>query len=192
MLVVEDILLLATATGRRSLGYPDLFVAGGLLTDLALAGNVRITEPGESVRKNRIVAVSDAPWPTDELLADAMGIVQAKPEWRGYTLLEKLAKKLPDRIYARLAQAELVSGEERKLLGLFPTTTWTVLDTRRVEELQATLDEVLLFGKPADLQAATLIALLHAGRLLQHVVDRDRKVDRKALKTQGKALMKQH
>ena len=62
MLLAEDVLLLATddQTGKKLARYTDLLIGGALLSDLTLAGNVRLSEPGESVRKNRAVNVPDA------------------------------------------------------------------------------------------------------------------------------------
>lgn len=55
MLLGETVLLLTTdeATGKKLCRNTDLLVAGALLADLALAGNVRVAEQGEGVRKNR-------------------------------------------------------------------------------------------------------------------------------------------
>ena len=62
MLLAETVLLLTTdeATGKKLCRNTDLLVAGALLADLALAGNVRVAEQGEGVRKNRALAVPDA------------------------------------------------------------------------------------------------------------------------------------
>ena len=77
MLLAEDVLLLATddTSGRKLTRYTDLLVAGGLLSDLVLAGNVRLTEAGETIRRNRAVGVPDAPWPSDPLLGDALLLI---------------------------------------------------------------------------------------------------------------------
>lgn len=192
MLVVEDILLLITATPKKGMPYIDLIVAGGLLTDLALAGNVRVTESGESTKRNRIIAVPDAPWPVDPLLAEGAAVIAGKPQWWPTVLLEKLAKGLPNQVYERLVRAELVSGTERKVLGLFPSTRWTTIDRRRVDELEAKLDEVFLFGAEPDLQTAAIAALLSAGRLIVPVLDRGRKIDKKAVKQRAKQLQLQY
>ncbi len=192
MLVAEDILLLITATEKRSIQYVELITAGGLLTDLAFAGNVRVTEPGESVRKSRIVAVPDATWPIDDLLVGALTVITAKPYWSARPLVDKLSNKLPATLYRRLSRAELVSGAESKVLGLFPTTRWTLIDRRRVAELHARLDEVFLFGAQPDPHVAALAALLSAGRLIVPVLDRGRKVDRKQVKRRALELQKQY
>ncbi len=199
MLLTEDILLLATddASGRKLARYTDLLVAGGLLSDLALAGNVRTTEPGESVRKNRVVAVPDAAWPADPLLAEALTVVSGKPNWYLSTLVERLSRKLVDHkavdaVYERLARAELVSRTPHRVLGLVPTTRWVSVDGRYEAGLREQLDAVFLFGAPPDAHVASLAALLTGSGLVASVIDRGRGVDKRAVKRRGKELLKQY
>lgn len=192
MLVVEDTLLLITATSRPKGTYLGLIAAAGLLTDLALAGNVRVTERGESTRHDRVVLVPDAARPTDDLLSQALVTLSAKEQWRGPALLEKLAKGLPDRVYQRLVRAELVTRVEHRVLGIFPAQRWEVIDSRRAEELLSRLDQVFTVGTTPDLRLACLGALLHAGRRLQPALDRAGKVDRRRPREIGKQLVKQH
>ena len=192
MLLAEDILLLITATKKKGMPYIDLLTAGGLLTDLALAGNVRVTESGESTRRNRVVAVPDAPWPADPLLAQAAAVLGAKPTWWSSSVVEKLAKGLLHQVYDRLVRAELVSGAEHRVLGLFPYKQWTVIDRRRVDEIETRLDEVFLLGAEPDLHTAAIAALLSAGRMLVPVLDRGRKVDKQQVKHRGKAFQEQY
>ncbi len=199
MLLTEDILLLATddTSGRRLARYTDLLVAGGLLSDLALAGNVRTTEPGESVRKNRVVAVPDAAWPADSLLAEALTVISRKPNWYLSTLVERLGHKLVDHkavdvVYDRLAQAELVSRTPHRVLGLVPTTRWVSFDGRYEATLYEQLDAVFLFGATPDAHVASLAALLTGSGLVASVIDRGRGVDKRAVKRRGKELLKQY
>lgn len=192
MLLAEDVLLLITAIEKKGRPYVDLLVAGALLTDLALAGNVRVTESGESTRRNRVVAVPDAPWPTDPLLAEAAGMIGGKPQWWLQSAVERLAKGQPNRVYERLVRAELVSGAEHRVLGLFPIRRWRVIDRRPVDALHNRLDEVFLFGADPDLHTAALAALLSAGRVILPVLDRGRKVDKKLVKKRAKDLQKQY
>ncbi len=199
MLLAEDVLLLATddETGKRQARYTDLLVAGALLSDLALAGNVRVTEPGESTRKNRVVSVPDAPWPADPLLAETLTTISAKPAWYSWALIERLSRKLVDHkpvdaVYERLARAELLSRTEHRVLGLVPTTRWVSVDGRYEAALRERLDAVFLFGAQPDAQLASLAALLAGAGLLPQVVDRGRGLDRRALKRQGKELLKQY
>ncbi len=199
MLLAEDILLLATedATGKKLARYTDLLVAGGLLSDLALAGNVRLTEPGESVRKNRMVVVPDAAWPADPLLGEALTALGGKPAWYPSMAVERLGRKLidhkpVDELYQRLARAELVSRTSHRVLGLVPTTRWVSVDGRYEAAMREQFDAVLLFGTAPDPRIAALVALLTGAGVLIPVVARGRNVDRRALKRQGKALLTQY
>lgn len=199
MLLAEDVLLLATedATGKKLARYTDLLVAGGLLSDLALAGNVRLTEPGESVRKNRMVLVPDAAWPADPLLGEALTVLGGKPAWFPSMAVERLGRKLIEHkpvaeVYQRLARAELVSRTSHRVLGLVPTTRWVSVDGRYEAVLREQFDTVLLFGAAPDPRIAALVALLTGAGVLVPVVARGRSVDRRALKRQGKALLAQY
>lgn len=199
MLLAEDVLLLATEddTGKKLSRYTDLLIAGGLLSDLALAGNVRITEPGETLRKNRMVIVPDAAWPADPLLGEALTAITGRPAWNPSMAVERLGRRLVDRkpvdeIYERLSRAELVSRTSHRVLGLVPTTRWVSVDGRHQASRYERLDEVLLFGATPDPHTAALVALLAGAGLLVAVVDRGRGVDRRELKRQGRELLTQY
>ena len=194
MLLAEDALLLATddETGKKLGRHTDLLVGGALLADLALAGNIRLAERGEEVRKNRALTVPDAPWPADPLLADALMLAGTKPQWSPPTLVEKLSRKRVDAVYERLARAELVSRVEHRVLGVLPISRWTSIDTRYEDGLRARLDEVFLFGVEPDPSTAALAALLSAAGVLVQVLDRGRKLDRRSVKQRGKDLQRQY
>ena len=194
MLLAEDVLLLATddQTGKKLARYTDLLIGGALLSDLTLAGNVRLSEPGESVRKNRAVNVPDAAWPVDPLLSDAVAVIAGKPAWFPSVLVDRLGRKVVDTVYERLARAELVSRKPHRVLGLVPTTRWVSVDGRHEAQLRARLDEVFLFGAEPDPHTAALIALLTGAGLLVPVVDRGRNLDRRSLKRQGKVFLNQY
>ncbi len=196
MLIAEDVLLLLTAddTGKAVMdSMLDYVLAGALLTDLTLAGNVRITEKGETgVRKNRVVVVRDATWPTDDLLVETLTLLGAKDKWMTQTVITRLRPKLRKRLYERLVRAEIVQRDESRWLGLIPVTHYPALDVRPEQALLARLDEVLLFGAEPDERIASVIALLQAGNLLFRVVDRGRRVDRRAIRKKAKELMNQY
>jgi len=149
MLLAEDVLLLLTddETGKFVGRYPDLVVSGALLSDLALAGNVRVTESGESVRKNRVVTVPDAPCPVDPLLAEALEVIGRKEHRFTSNVVDQISYVLkpPKAVYERLTRAELLSRVAHRALGLIPFTRWVSLDDRHENELRARLDEVFLF-----------------------------------------------
>ena len=193
MLLADDLLLLLTTDGdgRNAMGsMADYLLAGAVLADLALAGNIRLTEKGEQeVRANRVVVVPDAPWPSDPLLSESLTTLAKQAKWFPRTTVEKLRPHLRRTVYERLVRAELVSRDEGRVLGLFPVTRHPALDPRYEADLLGRLDEVLLFGREPDERVAALIALLHAGNVLIKVVDRGRQVDRRAVKRRAKELL---
>ncbi|MCB0892423.1 MAG: GPP34 family phosphoprotein [Propionibacteriaceae bacterium] len=194
MLLAETVLLLTTdeATGKKLCRNTDLLVAGALLADLALAGNVRVAEQGEGVRKNRALAVPDAAWPTDPMLAECLTIVDGKKHWSPSTLVERLGRKRVPQVYERLAVAEVLSRTEHRVLGMVPTTRWVTIDPGPVNRFRTRLDEVFLFGHAPDLETAAVAGLLYAADMVVPVLDRGRHLDRSKLKRQAKALMKQY
>jgi hypothetical protein len=196
MLLCEDILLLATddETGKlRSVGgFAELLVAGALLTDLMLAGQVRITEPGESVRKNRVVADPDAPVPDDNLLLVTRAKLTTKTSWEASNAVNALKKNLVRLLHERLIAAEILMRDERRALGLFPYTRFPAVDDAYEAGLLASIDAVLFDGVTPDDHIAALIGLLHAGDLLIPVVDRGRGIDRRNLKRYAESLIDQY
>lgn len=196
MLLCEDILLLATddETGkqRSAGGFTDLLVAGALLTDLMLAGQVRITEDGESVKKNRVVADLEAPEPDDDLLVVTRAKLASKASWDPAAAVNALTKNLTRFLHERLVAAEVLMRDERKALGLFPYTRFPAVDGTYEAGLLTTIDAVLFEGATPDDHTAALIGLLHAGDLLVSVVDRGRGIDKHNLKRYAESLIDQY
>ncbi len=196
MLLCEDILLLATddETGKRSSvgGFLDLLVAGALLTDLVLAGQVRLTEEGESVKKDRVVADLEAPEPADNLLLVTRAKLASKPSWEMSSAVGALQKNLVRHLYERLVSAELLMHDERKALGLFPYSRFPAVDGSHEAGLLADIDTVLFEARTPSDHTAALIGLLHAGDLLVPVVDRGRGIDKKNLKRYAESLVDQY
>lgn len=193
MLLCEDILLLATddETGKqRSVGgFAELLVAGALLTDLMLAGQVRLTEQGESVRKNRVVADPDAPAPDDNLLLVTRAKLATKASWDAASAVNALKKNLIRYLHERLVAAEVLMRDERRVLGVFPSIRFPAVDGTYEAGLLASIDAVLFEGATPDDHTAALIGLLHAGDLLVTVVDRGRGIDKRNLKRFAESLI---
>lgn len=191
-MLAEDVLLLATDdhTGRSRM-HTDLLVAAAVLTELMLAGNVRLTEAGESTRKSRAVVVPDAPWPVDDLLSKALTTLSSKDVWYPQWAVERLAKRLLPAVYERLVRAEQMTRDDATFLGLFPHPRWFKVSPERTDDLRRRLDAVFLFGATPDLQTAALGALLAGSDQLVRLIDRDRGVDRRQVKEVGKQLLAQ-
>ncbi len=197
MLLCEDLLLLLTDddTGKTMVFTTELrpLLAGALLTDLALAGHVRLTEKGESIRRNRVVIDPDVPVTADPLLAETYERLGRKKSWSTMWAVQSLTRmKLERTLWERLVAAELVSREEQRVLGVFPVVRHRQVDPSYERGLTDAVDRTLIGGDTPDDHTAALIGLLHAGSKLIKVADRGRGIDRAAAKRRARDLMKQH
>src|ERR1700712_3435902 len=100
MLVAEDLALLLHdddsgkgVTDRNTLG---LALAGAVLLELAMRGEVRLAADGEDVEEGRLV-VDGSGSTGDDLLDDGVAIVRGKEGKRPKATLEKLRKGLRER-----------------------------------------------------------------------------------------------
>ncbi len=196
MLVCEDLLLLLTndETGKK-LAYGDeldLALGGALLTDLTLAGHVRRTEPGEEVRKNRVVLDPEVPAPDHPLLREAYDRLGRRRSWSRQSAVRTLARGAMKRIYQQLVREEQVQRVAGRAMGIFPVTRYVPIETEHEKQLLAEIDAALLEGGQSTVATAALVALLHALGKLVAVVDRGRGVDKRAVKAQAKTLMQQY
>lgn len=196
-MLADDILLLLTSdeTGRSLVGsstYTDLVVAGAVMVELSLAGNLRVTEPGETVRKKRVVLVPDAPWPKDPMLTQALAVANTKPKWRPHTLCHKLASKASQNVYERLIQAEILRMEEDRVLGMLPLKRWKPMNPQPRQHLLNALREPVMFGTEPQVREAALLALLSASMVIVRVLDPERRLDRRQMKKLANDLRKQY
>jgi hypothetical protein len=159
-LVVEDLLLLlfdprsGTIAGEGTLYYT---LAGALLTDLALGGHVEVDDR-RSLTGRQVRAAGAAP-PSDPLLRDPWDRLATKP--RGVqTLLAEIGPPLRTPVLDRLVAAGHVRREQRRLLGILPSTALRDGGTSRRAELLAAVRPVLLDGATPDERTAALAALL--------------------------------
>ncbi|MER6712820.1 MULTISPECIES: GPP34 family phosphoprotein [unclassified Streptomyces] len=137
-------------------------VAGGIVLELVMAGRV-------SVDQGRITVVDTAPTGV-RLLDDRLGMIDAwaagkrKPpkvtEW-----LTKDNRKVLEATLESLTERGLVSGEQRKVLGMFPVRRFPEADGTVERELRARLEELVLRHAEPDNRSAGLIALLHGAKL---------------------------
>jgi hypothetical protein len=144
-------------TGRSELGF---IMRAGALADLLLAGH--LTDEGGKPR-----AANSAPLP-DPLLEAVLRQVAGsrRRSWRHW--VNKGARQAPRGVRDQLAADGWLRLEPRRVLGLFPTTSVTVRDTRVVKRLAATVSSALRGGQPVarlDPRDAALVALAAAGEL---------------------------
>lgn len=188
MVVAEDLLLLfyddesgkALFDGTK-VGYA---LAGAVLVELSMRGKVGVAGEGEPVRQGRIV-VHD-PGPTDDDVLDtALERLRDKQGGKPKNLLGGLRKGLRERLLERLAERGLLRRDERKVLGLFPSTRWPGADTAHKARVLEQLRAVLLAGAEPDQRTAALVSLLFAVDGVAKVVPSD---DKRATKRRAKEI----
>lgn len=129
-------------------------LAGGLLTDLTIAGRVRASDDGKRIH------VVD-PTPTgDPLLDEALQRFVAQDGKRVGAVVQRASKQLEKAVGRYLAQRGVLAVEESSFLGLKPERYPTV-DPSIEQRLRAGLVEVLRGATPTMEQHAVL-GLLHA------------------------------
>lgn len=136
MLIAEDLLLLLydddsgkPATDATRL---DTALAGAVLLELSLGGQVGIADDSGPTKAGRLVVTSGEST-GEPVLDDAMTVVADAEGKKPAQVLGKLKKGLRDRLLAGLAERGILHAEAGKVLGLFPPRggpRWT-LRTRR-------------------------------------------------------------
>jgi hypothetical protein len=183
-MLATDLLLLALdddhgrVLSRAAIGL-DFGLAGALVMDLALQGNI-------DVRGDRVTATRTSS--DDPLLGDALRVIAATPgknlpHWVRHLsgALGGLRQRLLDRL---VAQGTLEKREKRVLL-LFHWNVYPEKDARVEHDIRARLDAVLLHGETPDAETACLIHLAAACRVTDAIYPRDQ---HKAIKARIDAL----
>jgi golgi phosphoprotein 3 len=179
LLLSEELLLLALDddTGaNRAQWSLDAALAGAVLLDLIGAGALR-EEDGD--------LVADAGHaPVHPVLADALAAIAADDRPRSakhwVSKLPRRVKPLKGRVAERLVDRGILSGEDRRTLGLFRTTRYVEADPSAERDLRERLSRALLGDGEADERTALLVALLQPTELVARVVPRDRRKEAKA------------
>lgn len=128
-------------------------LAGAVLVDLALRGNVEI-DP-----KQRVHAVTDQD-PDDELLARAWQRITRKPV-EVHTLIAEIGPPLREATVERVVARGDIHRERGRTLGFIPTTKLTSATPRR-DELLRPVRAALVDGAEPDARTGALAALLFA------------------------------
>lgn len=157
--LAEDLLLLLFQPGSGTIaGENTLFyvLAGGVLADLALGGQVRTTRsPGGNVR----VGAVEGREPSDPVLRSAWASVTGKP--RGVqTVLAAIGPQLRGPLLENVVARGDIRRETRKILGFFARTALVDGGTSRRAELAAGVRAVLVDGAEPTPRVAALVGLL--------------------------------
>ncbi|MBB2908798.1 hypothetical protein FHS43_000044 [Streptosporangium becharense] len=175
--ITEEVLLLAydEQEGKQLIGSTELDAAlgGALLAELAVEGRIDLAD--------RKVTVRDTTPLGDEELDAALERIAAeskprKPEW---WVQRFNSGKLRKRLLARLAERGVLREEQRRILGIFPSTRYPESDPEIERGIRERVRGVLAGADP-DERTAVLIAVLHAA-----------KIDRKAFPDARKERIKE-
>lgn len=194
MLLAEEFLLacLDERTGRLRLGRDKLdpALAGALLVELAQRDRIGVTpeEAGWS-RRRRLTVLSTAPTGDGELdralAAASAGQGRRVKDLIASTSSRRISRGLRLRLLDRLATAGVLERRQRRLLGLFPSTTWSHRDRVPADEVRQRLHAALVLGLTPTPRTTALVALLRSTGALTKVLDGP---DRAALRRRADEL----
>ncbi|OGV72372.1 MAG: hypothetical protein A3K19_23480 [Lentisphaerae bacterium RIFOXYB12_FULL_65_16] len=140
----------------------DYALAGALLMELAL---------GDRIDTDLTSLKVTSTTPTgDPLLDETLRELQQKPEPQPTSFwLEQLAapaKRIPERVLARLVQNGILKQEDRRVLWVFEVRRYPLVDDREVKEVRTRLRELILGTDIPDPRDIVLLNLGNACRLL--------------------------
>jgi Golgi phosphoprotein 3 (GPP34) len=163
------------ATGRLlvSAAQVDLGLGGANLVELVLLGKVGLSGEGGSGAPGRIIIRDHAPT-GDQVLDNALQTVIAHQGKKPSTVIRPLSKNLRPALYQRLAGSGVLQAKQVRMLGVFPAHRWPALDTSHKTQVRTQLTDVLMHQAVPDSRTAALIALAHALRCEDKVVDPQR------------------
>jgi hypothetical protein len=174
MLLAEEFLLLVTdeASGRLSVpaARVDLGLGGANLIELTLMGKVGISGNRETGTPGRLIVRDPAP-AGDQVLDDALQTVISHQGKKPATVIRPLSKSLRPVLYQRLASSGVLRDKQGRMLGVFPVHRWPAQDTSHQMQVRAQLTDVLMQQAVPDRRTAALIALAHALRCDDKIVD---------------------
>lgn len=195
MLLAEKLFLLLLKDDGHALMHgsiAEIPIAGAVLAELALRGNIRTAEEGESdVRKGRVVIVPEGPAVDDPILQRGIEMVEDSWTKSASMFLQGWQRGWRALVSARLVQAETLSDKPFEVFGVPVFHHYEIVDPRPREDLLNRLDPVLFNGASPDVETATLAAFLAATHMTVKVMSRGRKVDKGALKRAAKVFLEQ-
>lgn len=171
MLLAEDLLLLLTddETGKTVQVAPTA-LAGAVMMELALLGNIDVAGPGEEIKEGRLV-VRDAGPTGSPILDRGLAIIGEKVGRKPESAIQKLSKDLDDDVAASLAARGILRREESRVLGIFPTTKWPAEDSSHEQSLRAEIASCLAQGQQPTARSGALISLLSASGTISGAFD---------------------
>ena len=174
MLLAEDLLLLVTddASGRLSVAAAqvDAGLGGANLVELTMRNKVDLAGEQDPGKQGRII-VRDSSTAGDAILDAALEIVIAHQGNKPSSVIGPLSKNLRQALYERLVSSGVVRAERGRILGVFPVHRWPAQDASHEAEVRRLVTQALVQQAAPDTRTAALIALVHALRCEDKIVD---------------------
>jgi len=174
MLLAEDLLLLVTddASGRLSVSAAqvDAGLGGANLVELTMRNKVDLAGEQDPGKQGRII-VRDSSTAGDAILDAALEIVIAHQGNKPSSVIGPLSKNLRQALYERLVSSGVVRAERGRILGVFPVHRWPAQDASHEAEVRRLVTQALVQQAAPDTRTAALIALVHALRCEDKIVD---------------------
>jgi hypothetical protein len=171
MMLPEDLMLLfldEVAGGVRTDSTSvQNALAGAVLLELVNSGKVAFEADGR-----KLTVVDSTPF-TDEFLQESIGRI-TKP-MKPQRAVEKLRNHVKDNVMARLDARGVLKVEKTKILGIFPSKTYSLNDPAVVSDLRRLVGDVAQGHRAPDERTGALISLLYAVKGLHKVFDGDKR-----------------
>lgn len=164
--LAEDLLLLLFQPGSGTIaGESTLFysLAGGVLAELAMQGQVDLVEPTGRGRKR--LRTTDEAGPNDDILRSAWDYIGDKPR-AVQTVLAAIGPPLREPLLERLVQRGDIRRVARRSLVVFHTTALEDGENGRRDQLVDSVRGVLVDGREPTARVAALAALLSGSGVL--------------------------
>jgi hypothetical protein len=192
MLLAEDLLLLVTDDTSGRLSVPtaqvDAGLGGATLVELTLRNKVDLSGEQDPGKPGRIIVRDPSP-AGDAVLDAALEILIAHQGSKPATVIRPLSKNLRQTLYQRLADSGVVRAGQGRMLGVFPTHRWPAQDASHEAEVRRLVTEALVRQTAPDTRTAALIALLHALKCEDKIVDpRQRGLSKRELRARAEEI----
>lgn len=160
--IADEVLLLAYRedTGKPIVGSVELdcALAGAVLAELAVRRRIDLAD-------KKVVLTDPTPVGEEELDATLARVAgEVKPRKADWWVGKLRTGKLRKRLLTRLAARGVLSEQEGKVLGIFPTTRYPELDPSYERDVRQRVESVLAGAQP-DERVAVLVAVIHAAKL---------------------------
>lgn len=180
-MIASDVLLLLLddETGKSATESSDAVVTGGVLSELALAGRIRLTEgdhPDGAGRVEVVHAAGSASTVGDPLLDEALGIVMSLSEQKAPKVgkvVQAVRAEVTPKVAERLVEEGVLVREERGRFSLSRTPRYVEGDGTREHGLRERLAEVLAERRAATPEEAAVIGLVYASEAVGAVLGPD-------------------